>query len=315
MKSLYIAIITGTGISIIVISTFLFFFMMPNRTNQQNLEIRPSQINTSIITISIEGLNETYLVGQQINFNITTTSGECSRPSITLTNENGSVVWTNRPDPMFCDMMTSWPTTWHWKLDSGDLGTLQVNETGIYKITISLFGKTMEREFSVVSSSKCLGNPIEKRQDNSLVVLLMDPNSTATVCTTYKLDRGAVLPIHGNPIGGGFLDFGFYVGANFHVTAIPSMISIDNASAKDNFTVYYKIYAPSNSKGIYYYSIPWDNCEQYPLAVGYSASDLKKSDFPLEVLLGRTCPVNFLHIISNRIVSGMKYTEVISNGH
>jgi len=150
---LYITIITGTGISIIVVSAFLFFFMMPNRTNQQNLEIHPSQINTSIITIRVEGLNETYLVGQQIRFNITTTSGECSRPRITLTSENGSTVWTNRPDAMFCDMMTSWPTTWHWNLDSGDLGILQVNETGIYKITISFFGKTFEREFSVIPSN------------------------------------------------------------------------------------------------------------------------------------------------------------------
>ncbi len=156
------------------------------------------------------------------------------------------------------------------------------------------------------SSSNCLGKEVSKNQNSSLVVLLMNPNSTATVCTIYQFDRNW---------GGGILHFGFDVGPKLNVTAIPNVLDITNASAGDNFTVLYKISANPDSKGIYSYSIPWDICEQYPLAVGYTASDLKKSDFSLEVLLGRTCPNYGFHVASDKILSGMNYTEVVTNGH
>jgi hypothetical protein len=153
MKTLHLAIFTGTGISIIIVTTILIFFIQSSRSNQQNLEISPPQINASVIKLTVYGLNDTYLVGQRINFNINTTSTECSRPSVILTSENGSTVWTSRPDVMFCDIVSSsWPTSWHWRLDGVDLGTLQVNETGTYGITISFFGKTIEREISVMQS-------------------------------------------------------------------------------------------------------------------------------------------------------------------
>ncbi|MDE1863063.1 MAG: hypothetical protein KGI33_09140 [Thaumarchaeota archaeon] len=149
MKTLHLAIITGTGISIIIATTILL--IIPSNNGNHTMQGSPSQINTSVIGIAVNGLNDTYYVGHPIKFGIITNSTECSRPHVTLTNENGNVVWANRPDVMFCDIISSsWPTTWHWNLDSGDLGSLQVNETGTYKITISFFGKTLEKQFSVI---------------------------------------------------------------------------------------------------------------------------------------------------------------------
>jgi len=288
--------------------------MVSNRVNPQNLEISPSQINTSVIKLTVYGLNDTYLVGQRINFDINTTSTECSRPHVILTSENGSTIWTNRPDAMFCDTISSsLPTSRHWRLDSGDLGSLQVNQTGIYKITIGFFGKTLEKQFSVISSSGCLGTNIEENHNGSLVVLLMNPNSTATVCTTYQFYSDWDSYPNKAIYEGGIAHFGFSLGSKFNVTATPSLLNMTNASENDTFSVLYRISSASDSKGIYDYSIPWDFCEQYPLAVGHTTSDLKKSDFPLEVLLGRPCYNAIFHVISNKIVSGMNYTEVVVN--
>ncbi|MDH2908183.1 MAG: hypothetical protein PXX83_08830 [Candidatus Nitrosotalea sp.] len=314
MKTLHFAIITGVGISIIIVATILIFFTPAYRTNQQNL-ISQSQTNASVIKLTVYGLNDAYLVGQRINFNINTTSTECSRPHVILTSESGSNVWTNRPDAMFCDIISSsWPTSWHWRLDRGDLGVLQINKTGTYHITISFLGKTIEREFSVISSSDCHGKNISKNQNGSLMVLLMNPNSTATICTTYQFDSSWGSYPNKAIYKGGMAHFGFSLGPKFNVTAIPSLLNMTNASKGDTFSVMYKISSATDSKGIYDYSIPWDVCEQYPLAVGYDASELKKSDFPLEVLLGRTCPNSIFHVTSNTIISDMNFTEVITTG-
>ncbi|SHO44927.1 exported hypothetical protein [Nitrosotalea sinensis] len=316
MKTPHLTIITGIGISVIIVATVLIFFSPSNVTTRQNL-IPPSQINPSVITLTVYGLNDTYLVGQRINFNINTTSTECSRPHVILTSENGSTIWTNRPDVMFCDIISSsWPASWHWRLDNGDLGVLRVNQTGTYKMIISFFGKTIEREFSVISSSNldCHGKGVSKNQDGSLVVLLMNPNSTATICTTYQFDSSWGSYQNKAIYKGGMAHFGFSLGPKFNVTAIPSLLNITNASKGDTFSVMYKISSATDSKGIYDYSIPWDTCEQYPLAVDYDVSKLKKSDFPLEVLLTRPCFNVIFHVTSNTIVSGMNFTEVIVKG-
>ena len=155
MKTLHLTIITGTGIGLVVIMIFLLFLMTPNGSNQQNPEIHSSYENSSDVKIIVNDLNDTYLVGQRINFNLTTISKECSRPHLTLTEENGSMVWTSRPDAMFCDVISaSWHTApRHWTIDSGGLGNLQVNKTGIYKMTIQFLGKTLEKQFSVIQSN------------------------------------------------------------------------------------------------------------------------------------------------------------------
>jgi hypothetical protein len=164
------------------------------------------------------------------------------------------------------------------------------------------------------SHVQCFGKNIEENQNGSLVVLLMNPNSTAIVCTTYQFDSSWDSYPNKAIYKGGMAHFGFSLGPKFNVTATPSLLNITNVSKGDIFSVMYKISSATDSKGIYDYSIPWDLCEQYPLAVGYHPSDLKKSDFPLEVLLSRPCFNVIFHVTSNTIISGMNYTEVVING-
>lgn len=162
-------------------------------------------------------------------------------------------------------------------------------------------------------SSNCLGKEVSRNQTDSLVVLLMSPNSTATVCTTYQFDYNWDSYPNKNIYERGIVHFGLNLGPKFNVTTTPNSLNIINASEGATFSVLYKISSSLDSKGIYD-SIPWGSCEQYPLAVGYAASELKKSDFPLEMLLDRPCYNVIFHAASNKIISGMDYAEVIVNG-
>ena len=146
MKTLLLAIIiTAILIPLVVFGTYVM-------THSIFGKITPSsEENSHDVKIAVSGLNDTYLVGQRINFNLTTTSKECSRPHVTLTSANGSIVWTNRPDVMYCDVTSaSWqPLPWHWRLDDGGLGSMRINETGTYKITITFLGKIFEKEITI----------------------------------------------------------------------------------------------------------------------------------------------------------------------
>ncbi|MDE1814848.1 MAG: hypothetical protein KGI05_09345, partial [Thaumarchaeota archaeon] len=138
-------IIITTMISLVTFGTYVM-------THPIFGKITPtSEENSHDVKIVVSGLNDTYLVGQRINFNLTTTSKECSRPHVTLTSANGSIVWTNKPDFMFCDVTSaSWqPLPWHWILDDGGLGSIRISETGTYKMTITFLGKIFEKEISI----------------------------------------------------------------------------------------------------------------------------------------------------------------------
>lgn len=161
-----------------------------------------------------------------------------------------------------------------------------------------------------ISNNVCNGKNIVKKNVHSLVVLLMRPNSTAVACVTYQFiydwtsyDLKYLYP-------DAMIHFGFNMGNLFNVTAIPNSINVTNAKKGNTFTVIYNLHATPKSEGIYDYTLPWDTCEQYPMDVGHVTSDLKVSDFPLEVRLGRTCPNFILNITSVKIISGMNYTEI-----
>ena len=47
----------------------------------------------------------------------------------------------------------------------------------------------------------------------------------------------------------------------------------------DNVTVVYQITSGSNSTGFYWGAIPYWGCNSFPLAVGYTASQINASDF------------------------------------
>jgi hypothetical protein len=147
----YLHVFTIIGLAILAIAGFALYFMESSIVSQQNSEISIFQRNSTGIKLSVDSLNDQYLVGQQIDFNITTTSKQCSRPSVIVTSENGTIIWTSRPDPMYCDIVAnSWPRTQNWHLTEGGLGSLAIYEEGIYKIGISFLGNTIEKTLRII---------------------------------------------------------------------------------------------------------------------------------------------------------------------
>lgn len=299
MKILHLAIIIGISVTVAMTTVFLPYV----------------QSAISPIHVEIDGLNDTYQSGEPIDFfaNATGYGPVCVGPVVKIFNTTNQVVWQGHY-PAYSGMGCN-PHTLNLDFHAGGdpfahspaNSQIVLTKTGKYIVNATVGNTFSVQEFSVIPSGNadCHGKEISKNRNGSLVVLLMSPNSTATVCTTYQFNSS---------YKGGMVHFGFSLGPKFNVTATPSLLNITNASKGDTFSVMYTISSASDSKGIHDYSIPWDTCEQYPLAVGYHPSDLKKSDFPLEVLLGRTCPNSILHVASNKMVSGMNYTEVIING-
>ncbi len=156
-----------------------------------------------------------------------------------------------------------------------------------------------------------------KNDTATIPVLLMQPNSTATVCVTYQILLDWATYPNKDVYTKGIAHFALTIGRNgkhappdlFRVTAIPNMLNVTDATNHSNFTILYKIYATPNSKGFYDYSVPAFPCESYPLAVGYAATQVHASDFPF-VPIGIPCPALLFEVDSVRI-SDMDYTKIV----
>lgn len=170
------------------------------------------------------------------------------------------------------------------------------------------------------SNIKCDGKLVPQidYNNNIIPVLLMQPNSTATVCVTYQiLENWASYP-NKTLYPEGIAPFALAIGRNdkdtppdlFRVTAIPNMLNVSSATVGSNFTVLYKIYATPNSKGFYDHSIPTNFCSSYPLSVGYAATQVKESDFSPWLYIPPPCAFVLYRVDSVRI-SGMDYTKIV----
>ncbi len=181
------------------------------------------------------------------------------------------------------------------------------------------------------SNVKCDGKLVPQigYKNNTIPVLLMQTNSTATVCVTYQtLSDWASYP-NKDIYPKGIAQFALGIGRNeckhydesyygcsyrptppdlFRITAIPNVLNITSATNGTNFTIMYKIYAAPNSKGFYDSSVPTDGCESYPLAVGYVATQVKASDF--SPLIGIPCFAT-LYVVDSVRISGMDYTNIV----
>ena len=124
---------------------------------------------------------------------------------------------------------------------------------------------------------------------NIFPVLVMSPNSTATVCVTYNIksdwqsyQNKDVYP-HGILETCCFVHMGWYsshTSSNkFDIVANPLLFNVTGVYNGSKISVTYKIYAKSDSKGFYDTSVPFDECLSYPLAVGYSTSEVDATKF------------------------------------
>ncbi len=168
---------------------------------------------------------------------------------------------------------------------------------------------------SALSNVKCDGKlvPEINSKNATIPILLMQPNSTATVCVTYQiLSDWATYP-NKDVYPEGIQHFGLGISRYgkdtppdlFRVKAIPTMVNFSGATNGSNFTIIYKIYAAPNSKGFYDYSVPMGLCSSYALAVGYAATQVKRSDFSPWLYMPTPCFFSLYGADSVRIVSGM----------
>jgi hypothetical protein len=170
------------------------------------------------------------------------------------------------------------------------------------------------------NQSMCDGTkvPSGDYRANIFPVLLMQPNSTATVCVTYNFNidwksypNKEIYP-HGILETCCFVHMGKTheptLSNQFEVLATPPLYNVTGVYNGSNITVIYKIHAGSNSKGFYDTSIPFGFCISYPLAVGYSPSEVDATDFNAEFDI--PCFNAIESVDSVKIVSGMTYKEV-----
>ncbi len=166
---------------------------------------------------------------------------------------------------------------------------------------------------NVPSNVKCDGKLVPQidYKNNTIPVLLMQPNSAATVCVTYQfLHDWATYP-YKSVYPKGIVPFSLAISGNdkFRVVAIPNQLNVSGATNGSKFTITYKIYAMPNSKGFYDQAVPQPICGSYPMAVGYAATQVKASDFRF-LSIGVPCALSF-DMVDSVQISGMDYTQIV----
>lgn len=134
--------------------------------------------------------------------------------------------------------------------------------------------------------------PVPQRPVGNLTpVLVMQPRRAGSICVAYKTSWSGDPSVFNSLTSGwestylknGSFPFMLFIGNNsgrspFVITATPS--SVRPSANMTYVTVRYDVSALPNSTGIYDYSAPYGYCDSVPMAVGFSATQLKGSDFP-----------------------------------
>lgn len=195
--------------------------------------------------------------------------------------------------------------------------------TTLYVMQVSpIYSKpNIKNSYEIIPSNQCNGNliPFPDFKKELVPVLLMRPNSNATICITYHfLDNWESYP-NKQVYPNGIVHFGFKIYSNagggmesplFNVETIPDKLNVTDISGGSNMTVMYMIYAESNAKGFYGASVPFDSCAFYPFAVAYGSSQVNATDFTNYSHIPHFCFNAIYNISSVKVVSGMNYTMV-----
>src|SRR3989442_382689 len=169
------------------------------------------------------------------------------------------------------------------------------------------------------SDLQCEGNevPSGNLRTEMFPVLMMEPNSTATVCVTYQFisdwNSYPNKDVYQHGIFGTSCCFfamahSMQSSNKFDVLADPPLVNITGVNNGSRTTVVYKIHAGPNSSGFYDTSVPYGNCNSYPLAVGSDVSHINASDFSYNMDI--PCFYSIDKVDSVKIVPGMINKEV-----
>jgi hypothetical protein len=148
----------------------------------------------------------------------------------------------------------------------------------------------------------------------------MQPGSTTTFCVTYQSEwQGNSSSYAADPFNGAYL-FGIAIGNerceatagcfgvlsnSFVISAYPSLFQ--PSAGTDYVTVVYTVSSLSHSSGFYDNAVPNGDCGSWPMAIGYTASQVNSSDFAQR--LTASCPIPEFRWISTS-VSGMNVTYI-----
>src|SRR5574340_267576 len=189
-----------------------------------------------------------------------------------------------------------------------------------YRLILKSWAKEFIQSVQATSSDLCGGIevPSGNLRTGMVPVLMMKPNSTATVCVTYQFisdwnsyPNKDIYP-HGIFETCCLVHMGkssTVTSSNqFEVLANPPLFNVTGVYNESKITVVYKIHAGLDSSGFYDSSIPYGNCNSYPLAVGYDSSQVDASDFSYNMDI--PCFNTIDKVDSVKIVSGMSYKQV-----
>ncbi|MDE1843363.1 MAG: hypothetical protein KGH95_06915, partial [Thaumarchaeota archaeon] len=189
-----------------------------------------------------------------------------------------------------------------------------------YRLILKGWAKEFIQSVQATSSDLCGGIevPSGNLRTGIVPVLMMKPNSTATVCVTYQFISDWDSYPNKNIYPHGIFETCCLVhmgksstvtsSNQFEVLANPPLFNVTGVYNESKITVMYMIHAGLDSSGFYDSSIPYGNCNSYPLAVGYDSPKIDASDFSYDMDI--PCFNTIDKVDSVKIVSGMSYKEV-----
>jgi len=149
---------------------------------------------------------------------------------------------------------------------------------------------------STISGGSCSqsfpsGLQVSQFSQNRSVVFLMEPNSTAQLCVTYKVQKTDLTSVVSYPLfqqGMWSLHYqctstscsGSGTPGNFTVSTSPSYLTIYPGNSVASIVIGYTIQSGVNSEGFYGFQYLNAFCPRNtPFAVGYNASEVNATDF------------------------------------
>ena len=226
--------------------------------------------------LRIEGLNDTYSVGQKIEFTVKfngTKYGCYTHPTLRIDDSNHQKVWEGNYILELCDPDTT-PIHFEkiWSISDSNLGVPILNKTGTYTLFAEFEKNIIQQDF-MVKQEIAYANPCKESNNLDLekiplsgepsrLVFSVKQNTTAHICIKYSsnLDNEGALNLNAE-FDNGYL--GTYNGtkSNVSVTTNPSFIPLQKGQST---IADYVISVPQDADGVYWLGVS-QMCDRIPI--------------------------------------------------
>ena len=272
--------------------------------------VKPSSVQKlvdwgwALTRLSVDGLKETYSIGEKINFTINFQGLKhyCDYPHVGISDSNQNVVWKSKDITSMCISTPFSPLPYvnqRFDLNSTYGEPIVINEVGNYTLKVTLYGVSIEKVFTVIANQTSMNQNSNSTGTTQLHASFMDCD------TPYNPKSGFQSPLYhnGTRISTGYTPV-FYMPMNstgklcvhYANWDKPKQVGVRMFEANDlaqdaksitisdsktiptgNSTIVYTINS-ANKAGFYGMSF---FCGGMPFAVGYdNQSRIVPSDFP-----------------------------------